>query len=122
MNVREIKERVMYQTNNDADDVGDFSPHLLGYINDGYDQILFDALGVHVGDTDYPLLSSDADTPVSGVPAWTHSAIADYATYCVYMNGSAPKQSRGYAYLARFNKVKSRLSVANTPAITNIPM
>lgn len=122
MTVKEIKDRVMFQTNNDADDIGDFEPHVLGYINEGYDQILSDVFGVHAGDIGYPLLESDIDIPVTDVPAWAHGALADYATYRIYLNGSAPKQSRGYQYLKYFNTAKSKLSAVNNVAIQNIPM
>ena len=36
MTVGEIKNAVMFQTNNDTDDVGDFLPYLMDYINEGY--------------------------------------------------------------------------------------
>lgn len=36
MNLLEIKNMVMFQTNNDADDLGDFLPYLEDYINEGY--------------------------------------------------------------------------------------
>jgi len=109
----------MFQTNNDKDDVGDFEPFLLDYINEGYDTLLYDSLSVHVGDTSYPLLEDDTDEPE--LDAWIHGAIADYATYRVYLNGSAAKQNRGFLYLSRFNKAKSALTVGTTPAIVNIP-
>jgi hypothetical protein len=76
-------------------------------------------LGVHVGDTGYPLLDDDTDEPV--LDAWVHGAISDYATYRVYLNGSASKQNRGYLYLSSFTKAKSALTVGATPAIVNIP-
>lgn len=41
MRMSEIQERVMFQTVNDIDDIGDFLPHLDGYINAGYDLLFF---------------------------------------------------------------------------------
>lgn len=121
MNVSEIKARVMLQTNNDTDDVGDFEPILLDYINEGYDKMLTDAIGVHVGDTDYPLLTSDTDEPATAIPVWAHGALADYATYRIYMNGSSSKQTRAYSYLSNFNRAKTSLVVGLSHTITNIP-
>ena len=41
MTLNEIKQAVMFQTDNDRDDLGDFMPYLLGYINEGYDRLLY---------------------------------------------------------------------------------
>ena len=40
MTLGEIKDQVMFQTNNDAEDVGDYLPHLIDYINEGSDRLL----------------------------------------------------------------------------------
>ena len=39
MTLAEMKAHVMFQTNNDAEDVGDYLPSLLNYLNDGYDRL-----------------------------------------------------------------------------------
>ena len=39
MNLADIKSAIMHQTNNDADDLGDFLPYLVDYINEGYDRL-----------------------------------------------------------------------------------
>lgn len=122
MTLAEIKARVMFQTNNDKEDIGDFSPYILGYINEGYNILLADCLGVHAGDTDYPLLKKDDDEPVSGIPEWAHGAIADYATYRIYTNGNAPKQSRGASFLYNFRDQKGLLKKSGaSTVIYNIP-
>jgi hypothetical protein len=117
--VLELKARIMFQTNNDKDDVGDFAPYLLDYINEGYDKLLYESLGAHIGDTGYPLLKEDTDVPV--IAEWTHSALADYATYRVYMNGSAGKQNRGIPFLSDYLNCKARLSSGNISVISHIP-
>ena len=40
MNLLELKQQVMFQTGNDADDLGDFQPHLTDYLNEGYDRLM----------------------------------------------------------------------------------
>lgn len=99
MTLQELKKRVMFQTNNDADDIGDFLPHVTDYINDGYDHAMLAWNGQHVSaDGDYTPLTHDKSRPE--LPDWMHMAIADWATWLVYRNGSAPKQSRGYQFRA----------------------
>ena len=38
MTLAEIKDQIMFQTNNDAEDIEDYLPHVVDYINDGYDR------------------------------------------------------------------------------------
>ena len=40
MTLKQIQDQVMFQTNNDADDLPDFLPHLHDYINEGYDLLV----------------------------------------------------------------------------------
>ena len=95
MNLLELKQQVMFQTGNDADDLGDFQPHLTDYLNEGYDRLMMAYVREHIGgDGDYPELGHDKSQPE--LPEWLHRAIADYATWLVYRNGSAEKQSRGW--------------------------
>lgn len=56
MTLAEIKSRVMFQTNNDDEDVGDYLPHLLDYINDGYDRLVYAWANQHCGSEDWPWL------------------------------------------------------------------
>lgn len=121
MTVAEIKSMVMFQTNNDADDLGDFMPHLLHYINEGYD-ILLDAFKEnHIADPTQRM-TKDSDTPE--LPVWMHRALADYATWMVYRNGNPQKQQRGYAFRAAFEVVASQAREARAGKVEqfyNIP-
>lgn len=108
MTLNEIKQAVMFQTDNDRDDLGDFMPYLLGYINEGYDRLLYVWKKKHVQPgTDYPPLTLDADQPV--LPLWSHNAIVDWATYMIYRNGNGMKQQRGMAYRSSFQEIRARL-------------
>lgn len=98
MTLLEIENLVMFQTNNDADDLGDYLPHITTYINEGYNLLVSAWCGEHVGvDSDtYTPLSHEKSQP--DVPDWTHKAIADWATWLCYRNGSSNKQQRGYRF------------------------
>ena len=108
MNLLELKRQVLYQTGNDADDLGDFQPHLTDYLNEAYDRLLMAWKGVHAGDDgEYPLLRHDKSEPE--LPSWSHRALADFAAWLVYRNGSAPKQNRGFLFRKAFEETESRL-------------
>lgn len=106
MTVSSIKGEVMFQTNNDADDIGDFLPHLMSYINEGYEKLIYAWYGVHLGD-EYKSLAGDGDAPVT--PNWTHRALVDYATWCIYRNGNPQKQNRGYPFRSAFEEVLTNI-------------
>lgn len=74
MTLAEIKSRVMFQTNNDDEDVGDYLPHLVDYINDGYDRVMKVWSKSHVPN-DYMNLPaySDLTFPVSKGQGCIHS-------------------------------------------------
>ncbi len=109
MTVGEIKNAVMFQTNNDAEDVGDFLPYLLGYINDGYDRLLVAWAGVHPEEgSEYLPLRLETDVPQ--LPEWTHPALADWATWLIYRNGNAQKQNRGYPFRAAFEEARVKMT------------
>lgn len=105
MTVAEIKNMVMFQTNNDVDDLADYIPYLSTYIDEGYDRLVDAWTDSHADsdNEDYPPLTSDKSVPAT--PEWTHKGIADWATWCVYRNGSAPKQSRGQAFRSAFEEL-----------------
>ena len=63
MILSEIQEQIMFQTNNDADDLGDYTPHINDYINEGYDRIVVVWDNQHVPSDDYPLLEDADDQP-----------------------------------------------------------
>lgn len=126
MTLSEIKEQVMFQTNNDAEDVGDFLPALTDYINEAYDRLIKVWAKAHVnsGSENWPPLREPDPEPEesedeeifddeenSGVvypvdvprtPEWTHRYLADWATWLVYRNGNPNKQQRGYAFRESF--------------------
>lgn len=110
MTVAEIKNRVMFQTNNDTDDLNDFLPYLLGYINEGYDRLAYAYAGMHLSGTgtdEYHTLTSDTDVPA--IPVRYHPAIADFATWLVYRNGNIQKQNRGTAFLRSFEEYLAQI-------------
>lgn len=114
MTVEEIKNRVMFQTNNDVDDMDDYLPYLMGYINEGYDRLTYAYAGRHLSDvgTDengvmYYAMMDDTDVPA--IPERYHPAIADFATWLVYRNGNTQKQNRGMAFLRSFEEYLSQI-------------
>ena len=115
MTLAEIKSRVMFQTNNDDEDVGDYLPHLVDYINDGYDRLVFAWADNHCGGEDWPWLQEPAnESDTSGVdvpktPEWTHKYLADWATWLVYRNGNPQKQQRGTAFRYAFEEMLSKI-------------
>ena len=112
-----IREQVLFQTQNDADDLEDYQPAIDDYINEGYDRLIYAYTGMHLDETNdsettipYPSMSDVRDEPK--LPKWTHRAIADYATYLMYRNGNALKQSRGVPYYNAFMEVLNKLPYA----------
>lgn len=108
MTFGEIKAQVMHQTNNDADDLGDFLPALNDYINEAYDRLVYAFAGAHLGEGNYDRLRVDKQAPE--LPEWTHRAITDWATWLVYRNGNVQKQNRGMQYRDYFLSVEARLN------------
>lgn len=108
MTFKEIKEQVMFQTNNDADDLQDYLPHVDDYVNEGYDRLVRVWAGEHVPSGSYPRLKYDEDIPA--VPNWAHRALADYATWLVYRNGNPQKQQRGLYFKQAFDEIATRIS------------
>ena len=109
MTLMDLRQQVLFQTGSDLEDLGDFQPHLTDYLNDGYDRLCVAMDGQHVAEDSeaHPPLAMERDEPA--LPAWAHSAIADWATWLIYRNGSATRQSRGYAFRAAFEAVENRL-------------
>ena len=108
MTLKEIKEEVMFQTNNDAEDVGDFLPALNDYVNEAYDRLVIVWDHQHVPSVKYPILENDTDEP--DAPEWTHRFLADWATWLVYRNGNPQKQQRGYAYRDAFLEMLGKVA------------
>ena len=120
MTLSEIKNQVMFQTNNDNEDVGDFLPALTDYINEAYDRLVNVWAKQHVSSdsTDWPALreyaaqepATDPPVDVPRTPEWTHRYLADWATWLVYRNGNPQKQQRGYAYRESFLGMLAKIS------------
>ena len=108
MTLGEIKDQVMFQTNNDPEDVGDYLPHLVDYINEGYDRMWNVWAKMHIPTGDHDRLEIDPDEPE--LPEWTHRALADWATWLIYRNGNPQKQQRGYAFREAFERILSRIA------------
>lgn len=110
MTLGEIKYHVMFQTNNDADDIGDYQPHIIDYINEGYDRLVkvWDKQHTRFANVDYPRLGNDTDVPLT--PEWTHRYLADWATWLIYRNGNPQKQNRGMAYRASFEQMLAQVA------------
>lgn len=117
MTLAEIKDQIMFQTNNDPEDIEDFLPHAEDYINDGYDRIVWVWDRQHVPSEAYPRLAADTDSP--DVPEWMHRYLCDWATWLVYRNGNPQKQQRGHEYYANFMGLLSRIADAGGKAGMN---
>ena len=102
MTLSDIQEQVMFQTNNDADDLGDYTPHIDDYINEAYDRVVVVWGHQHVPSTDYPRLENNTDTP--NLPEWIHRYLVDWATWLIYRNGNPQKQNRGMAFRSSFEE------------------
>ena len=109
MTLAEIKDQIMFQTNNDAEDIEDYLPHVNDYINDGYDRLVkVWTKDKHIPAEGYPLLIEDTDEP--NLPTWLHRYICDWATWLVYRNGNPQKQNRGLAFRSAFEEILAKLS------------
>lgn len=102
MTLAEIKAQIMFQTNNDAEDLGEYEPHLGDYINQGYDMLVEAYRSKHVSNEseEYPPLKEKTDEP--NLPQYVHRSLADFGTYMVYRNGNAIKQNRGMPFYSAF--------------------
>jgi len=105
---KEIKDQVMFQTNNDADDIEDYLPHVNDYVNDGYDRLVKVWTKNHIPQGEYPRLEADEDVP--NLPEWTHRALCDWATWLVYRNGNPQKQNRGLYFRDSFIEIMNKIA------------
>jgi hypothetical protein len=118
-----IEKLTLSQLGLDEEDLSEQKTNLDVYLNEGYDKLLLAYKGVHTGATGYPVLSTDSQEPLT--PAWSHRAIADYATWALSRNGSAQKQNKGAIFWDTFNLMEGQLirEAAYTPPVhklTNI--
>lgn len=107
MTFAEIKEQIMFQSGNDADDLVDYLPHVNDYVNEGYVRLAKEWAGEDYTEADYPVLQEDEELPA--LPNWTHRALADYATWLVYRNGNPQRQQRGLYFRQAFEDVLTRI-------------
>lgn len=113
MTLEQLREHVMFQTNNDADDLYEFLPAVDQYINEGYNKLVEAYARTYIdtegedGTVQFPSLTHPNDVP--RLPEWSHRALGDFATYCIYRNGNQYKQQRGERYLQMFNDVLYKL-------------
>ena len=108
MTLLEIKNQVMFQTNNDADDIVDYLPFVVNYINDGYNRLVKAWTNGNEPMHHFPPLQYDDDIPA--LPNWAHQALADWATWLCYRNGNPQKQNRGLYFRNAFEEIKARIS------------
>lgn len=106
MTLLELQDYVLFQTNNDTDDLGDFTPYINGYINEGYDRLVEAYAKDHIGE-EYPALNAPDMAP--NLPEWTHLAIAYWATWLIYRNGNPNKQQRGLQFRASAEEIKAKV-------------
>lgn len=124
MTYAEIKNLVMFQTNNDTEDLGDYMAGIGAYVNEGYEELVLAYTGEHLVT---PLING-SDVPAA--PVWSHKALADWATWCIYRNGNPQKQQRGFVFKQSAEQVFSRIRSAGGAAgianpvtqFTNIPL
>lgn len=108
MTLTEMKDQVMFQTNNDPEDIEDFLPHAEDYLNEAYDRIVIVWDHQHVPSTEYPRLEEKDDTP--NLPEWMHRYLCDWATWLIYRNGNPQKQQRGLQFQSHFLNLLSKLA------------
>lgn len=120
MTTAEIKELAMFQIGNDAEDLADYLPYIDRYIDEGYDIIAYAFARVHPSkdNEEYPLPLTD-EALETVIPVWTHKALADYATWCLYRNGNTNKQQRGFQFLSAFREVLSQIRAQSTARARN---
>ena len=108
MTLAEMKDQVMFQTNNDPEDIEEFLPHADDYLNDAYDRVVQVWAKSHVPSGEYPRLKYDEDSPA--IPFWMHRYLCDWATWLVYRNGNPYKQQRGAAFRDHFLEFLSKVA------------
>lgn len=102
--LQDMRETALFQYNVDIEDGEEYQPDLDGYVNEGYDLLLFALTDIHLGEEPLPLLVQDGDE--CKLPYWCIRGVADFATYNLYRNGNPQKQSRGDRFLQAFLDVR----------------
>lgn len=117
MTFKELQEMVVLQMGNDVEDLSDYATQIKQYLNEGYYK-LHEKYDGYNPDTE---LSVDTDEP--DLPERAHGALADYATYRMYMTGNAQKQNRGAPFLAQYREMANDLGRSREgylPKFTNL--
>ena len=109
MTLAEIKADVMFQTNNDVEDLDEFEPYIVNYVNAGYEQLVDAYMDKHVGYADGDVIPLSGANDVPELPDYAHYGLVDYATYLVYRNGNSVKQNRGMAFYSSFAELIPKL-------------
>ena len=116
MTVKECKDFIMHQfMSMEPEDVQAYLPHLMIYLNEGYDKLVYAWANEHAGHTDFPMLKEDSQTP--NIPERYHKALCDWATWCMYRNGNAQKQQRGYEYRRAFEEALAEMENSGGEAV-----
>ena len=103
MTKAEIREKALYWIGAEAGDGAEFAPHLDDAIEEGYGR-----MRIAAGE-DWPEPMGDADSP--DLPAWAHSALADFAAYMALRDGGADRRQRAAAHYTRYYQAESRLQM-----------
>ncbi len=117
MTFKDLQELVMTQIGYDVEDLADYATQIKQYLNEGYYK-LHEKYDGYNPDAE---LSADADEP--DLPDRSHGALADYATYRMYMTGNAQKQNRGAPFLAQYREMANDLGRSReeySPTFTNL--
>lgn len=97
MTVKQLKDMVMIQTNNDLADITEYETQVLSYLNEGHTKLY----EKYMGEVPATPLANDADE--SSLPGHMHRYIADWATWRMYMNGNTARQQRGLPFRQSFD-------------------
>lgn len=109
MTLAEIKDEVMFQTNNDIEDINDYEPYIVDYVNAGYEILVNAYTDMHVGSGAGEIAPLVNPEDVPALPEYAHHGIVDYATYLVYRNGNSVKQNRGMPFYSAFAELVPKL-------------
>ena len=100
MTVKEIKDFIMHQhLDMDSDDVTEYLPFLMTYVNEGYDKCLKAWAHARIGDPDFPMLVTDSDVPQ--IPERYHKALGKQTKYTTITDTSMGGGNTHYTYAVK---------------------
>lgn len=108
MTLTDINARVMHQIGTDTSDLEEYLPFIEEYVYEGYDRLVYAYTKAHPTTENDQMPLSD-ERLAATLPEWSHGALADYATWCLYRNGNQTRQSRGQPFLSDFYRMEARL-------------